>query len=107
MTDRPPGATPPADPHGLAPGAILAGRYRILELLGVGAMGAVYVAENVRISSRDAIKVQNAELAGDREAIARYTRGARNVSAIALPNICTTHDFSDTADGVTLLALEY
>ena len=107
MTDRPPDATPPADAHGLAPGAILAGRYRILELLGVGAMGAVYLAEHIRIGRKDAIKVLNAELAGDREAIARFTRGARNVSAIRHPNICTIYDFSDTEDGVTFLAMEY
>jgi len=107
MTDRPPDATPPADAHGLAPGAILAGRYRIIELLGVGAMGAVYLAEHIRIGRKDAIKVLNAELASDREAIARFTRGARNVSAIRHPNICTIYDFSDTADGVTFLAMEY
>ena len=101
-----PGQTPAeaADP---LVGQLLADRYRILKKLGEGAMGAVYVGEHLRIGRRDAIKVLRPGLAGDAEAIARFTRGTRNVSAIRHPNVCTIYDFSDTPDGVRYLAMEF
>src|SRR6185503_19217270 len=88
-------------------GQVLSGRYRIIAKLGEGAMGAVYLGEHLKIGRRDAIKVLRAGIAGDAEAIARFTRGARNVSAIRHPNVCTIYDFSDTADGQQFLAMEY
>ena len=88
-------------------GQLLADRYRIVRKLGEGAMGAVYVGEHLRIGRRDAIKVLRPGLAGDAEAIARFTRGTRNVSAIRHPNVCTIYDFSDSPEGVRYLAMEY
>ena len=87
-------------------GQVLAGRYRILEKLGEGAMGAVYLGEHVRMGRKDAIKVLRSPLAADPEAVRRFNRGARNVSAVHHPNVCTIYDFSDTAEGVTFLAME-
>jgi hypothetical protein len=87
-------------------GSVLAGRYRLVKLLGWGAMGAVYVGEHLKIGRRDAIKVLKASLARDPEAVARFARGARNASAIRHPNVCTVYDFSDTSDGLQFLAME-
>jgi len=88
-------------------GRVLAGRYRVLRRLGVGAMGAVYVAEHTRIGRQDAIKVLRAAMARDPEAIARFTRGARNVSRIRHPNVCTLYDFGNTEEGFHFLAMEF
>lgn len=88
-------------------GTVLADRYRIVARLGEGAMGAVYLGEHLRIGRRDAIKVLREGMARDAEAAARFMRGARNVSAIRHPNVCTIYDFSDTADGLQFLAMEY
>ena len=88
-------------------GTVLAGRYRIVKRLGEGAMGAVYLGEHLKIGRRDAIKVLRDSLATDREATLRFLRGARNVSAIRHPNVCTIYDFSDTADGLQFLAMEF
>jgi eukaryotic-like serine/threonine-protein kinase len=88
-------------------GTILAGRYRVIRRLGVGAMGAVYLGEHTRIGRRDAIKVLRAAMARDPEAIARFTRGARNVSRIRHPNVCTLYDFGNTEEGFHFLAMEY
>jgi predicted Ser/Thr protein kinase len=88
-------------------GRVLAGRYRILAKLGEGAMGAVYLGEHLHIGRRDAIKLLRPGLAGDAEAIARFTRGTRNVSAIHHPNVCAIYDFSDTPEGFRYLAMEY
>jgi serine/threonine-protein kinase len=70
-------------------------------------MGAVYVGEHLRMGRRDAIKVLRPGLARDAEATARFVRGARNVSTIRHPNVCTIYDFSDTDDGLQFLAMEY
>lgn len=88
-------------------GQVLAGRYRIVSLLGTGAMGAVYIGEHLRMGRRDAIKVLRTGVARDPETIARFTRGARNVSAVRHPNVCTIYDFGDTDDGLQFLAMEY
>lgn len=87
-------------------GSVLAGRYRILQKLGEGAMGTVYLGEHLRIGRRDAIKVLRNALSTDRETIARFIRGARILSSIHHPNVCTIYDFSDTDDGLQFLAME-
>lgn len=96
--------SPPAD---ALVGTVLAGRYRIEKLLGVGAMGAVYLGQHLKIGRRDAIKVLHSSMARDPDAIARFDRGARNVGAIRHPNVCTIYDFSDTDDGLQYLAMEF
>ncbi|TVP60918.1 MAG: serine/threonine protein kinase, partial [Gemmatimonadales bacterium] len=88
-------------------GTILAGRYRILSLLGEGAMGAVYLGEHLKIGRRDALKVLRPSLARDEEAIARFTRGARNASGIRHRNVCAIYDFGTTEEGLHFLAMEY
>jgi hypothetical protein len=103
-----PGGTPaPAEAPPTLVGTVLAGRYRILSKLGEGAMGAVYLGEHLRIGRRDAIKVLRESLEGDAEALARFSRGTRNVSLIQHPNVCTVYDFGDTDDGRRYLAMEY
>ncbi|MBA4156232.1 MAG: serine/threonine protein kinase [Gemmatimonadetes bacterium] len=88
-------------------GTVLAGRYRIVEKLGEGAMGAVYLGEHLKIGRMDAIKVLRDSLAADPEAIARFTRGARNVGGIQHPNVCTVYDYSETDDGHQFWAMEF
>ena len=94
-------------PDGSLVGRILGGRYRILRKLGEGAMGAVYLGEHMKIGRQDAIKVLRDALATDPDTIARFVRGTRNVSMIRHPNICTIYDYSDTADGVQFVAMEF
>lgn len=103
MTTSIPGNVPKRD----LVGTILAGRYRIIQKLGDGAMGEVYLGEHLAIGRKDAIKVLRDSLARDPEAIARFTRGTRMVSSITHPNVCTIYDFSETPDGLRFLAMEY
>jgi serine/threonine-protein kinase len=104
MPDDAAAGSPPADP---LVGRVLADRYRILSKLGEGAMGTVYLGEHLRMGRRDAIKVLRGGLAQDTEAAARFTRGARNVSAIRHSNVCAIYDFSNTEEGLQYLAMEY
>ncbi|MGI9626305.1 MAG: serine/threonine-protein kinase, partial [Longimicrobiales bacterium] len=104
MTEETQGASP-------APGAeligkVLAGRYRILELLGQGAMGSVYVGEHLKMGRKDAIKVLRKSIADDEEAIARFVRGAQHASKVRHPNVCSIYDFAESEDGTAFLAME-
>jgi serine/threonine protein kinase len=104
VTDSSTPAQPAPDP---LVGELLAGRYRILSKIGEGAMGAVYLGEHVRMGRRDAIKVLRNDVHSDAESMSRFVRGARNVSLIRHPNVCTIYDFSDTAEGRQFLAMEF
>jgi hypothetical protein len=86
---------------------VVGGRYRILSRLGEGATAAVFLAEHLRIGRKDAIKILFGSVAADPEAAARFLRGARNVSAIHHPNVCTIYDFGETDEGIQFLAMEY
>ena len=64
----------------------LIARYRIVEEIGRGAMGAVYKAEDVYLGRLVALKVIAADKMPDYEAKARFDREVRAVSAVSHPN---------------------
>ncbi len=88
-------------------GRIVADRYQVLEKLGEGGMGQVYLAEHVRMGRRCALKVINPRLVSDTGAIARFDREASSASRIAHPNVAAVYDFGEASDGVVYLAMEY
>ncbi|HEU4641287.1 MAG TPA: serine/threonine-protein kinase [Gemmatimonadaceae bacterium] len=87
-------------------GQVIADRYRILERLGEGAMGRVFLAEHVKMGRRCAIKVMNRALMTDHEAIGRFNREATNASRVLHPNVAAIYDFGETSDGLIYLAME-
>jgi serine/threonine-protein kinase len=87
-------------------GKVIAERYHILELLGVGGMGRVYAAEHVALGRKSAVKVINPSLATAADAISRFNREAANASRINHPNIAQIYDFGES-DGVLYLAMEF
>ena len=79
--------------------------YEILELLGKGGMGEVYVAEDTRLKRKVALRILPPEMAGDPERRARFEREAQAVAALNHPNIVTIHSVEE-ADGVRFLTMQ-
>jgi TolB-like protein len=87
-------------------GQTLAGRYRVLSLVGAGGMGRVYLAEDAELGRRVALKLLPEHLTHDAEQARRFRQEARAASALNHPNILTVHDITE-ADGISVIASEY
>src|SRR5438132_595658 len=74
-------------------GRVIAGKFRIERLLGAGAMGEVYVAEQTSIGKRVAIKVLHKHLTGEAGIAKRFHREARAASILEHPNCIQIIDF--------------
>ncbi len=77
---------------GLEAGQLLAGKYRLLQLLGEGGMGCVWAAEDTQLGREVAVKVLSS---GAREAVAqkRFMREARTAAQLHSPNVAQVFDF--------------
>src|SRR5258708_7399406 len=81
--------------------------YRIIEKLGEGGMGVVYIAEDVLLGRRVAIKTLTARRGSDTEHFrSRFLREARAVSTLSHPHIATIHDYGETDDGQPYIVME-
>ncbi|MGC4123164.1 MAG: serine/threonine-protein kinase [Myxococcales bacterium] len=94
------------DSTALGIGALLGGKYRIERVLGRGGMGAVYLAENVDIGRKVAIKVLLPELTRDPEVLVRFRNEARAASAIRHPGIVEMIDLGKGPSGEAFLVME-
>jgi serine/threonine-protein kinase len=88
-------------------GSIIADRYHVEKKLGEGGMGAVYLAEHVKMGRKSAIKVMAQSMANDPDAIARFNREAANAARINHANVCAIYDFGETPEGTIYLAMEF
>lgn len=78
--------------------------YRIIDKLGEGGMGAVYLAEDLHLARRVAIKFLTST---DHHYRARFIREARAVSALNHPNIAMVHDYGETPEGQPFIVMEF
>ena len=77
---------------GIAPGDVLANRYRIERELGRGGMGAVYLAHDEVLGERVALKVIAAAFAADGPPVERFRREVAAARKVTHPNVIRIHD---------------
>jgi hypothetical protein len=87
-------------------GVTVAGRFQIIERIGVGGMGTVYRAEQVGLGRSVALKILKRELIFDRDTVTRFHREARAMSLLTHPNTVRVFDFGETPEGLLFLAME-
>jgi serine/threonine-protein kinase len=75
-------------------GRVVGGRYRLLAPLGSGASAEVYLADDVRLRRRVAVKVLHAALADDESFLRRFRAEARAAAALSHPNILAVFDWN-------------
>ncbi|HYN21482.1 MAG TPA: protein kinase [Thermoanaerobaculia bacterium] len=80
------------------PGSILDGKYEIVEPLGSGGMGEVYLVRHVHLHELRVIKILRKDLQADPAAQKRFTREARLATQIKHPNVAILYDFSTLPD---------
>jgi tetratricopeptide (TPR) repeat protein len=89
----------------LAPGSVIA-HFKIVRLLGHGGMGEVYLAEDLALGRRVALKLLPAAFRRDPERVRRFAREARAAAALNHPHIVTVHEVGET-DGHSFIATEF
>jgi len=87
-------------------GTELAGKYKIIDVVGKGGMGIVYKAEDTKLKRNVALKFLPPELTKDKEAKVRFVLEAQAAAALSHPNICTIHEI-DEEEGKSFIAMEY
>jgi tetratricopeptide (TPR) repeat protein/predicted Ser/Thr protein kinase len=80
--------------------------YRILEKLGQGGMGVVYLGEDINLGRQVAIKFLSASASDTHHFKARFLREARAASHLNHPYIATIYDYGETPDGHPFIVME-
>ncbi len=88
------------------PGTMLAGRYRIVGLLGRGGMGEVYRAEDLKLGQPVALKFLSKAVTDHADRLARFHQEVRLARQVSHPNVCRVHDIAETG-GQHFLSMEY
>jgi eukaryotic-like serine/threonine-protein kinase len=92
-------------PEPVVPGRVLGGRYRLDHELARGGMASVWVAEDVLLARRVAIKLLHPELAVDDALRTRFRREAISAARLTHPNIVATYDTGDD-NGTAYIVME-
>lgn len=88
------------------PNISVIGKYRIIELVGEGAMGVVYRAHDSVLDRTVAIKVMNESIARQEDLRKRFLREAQAAGSLQHPNVVSIYDLGDQ-DGHLFIAMEF
>jgi serine/threonine protein kinase len=89
-----------------APGSIIAGRYRLVSLLGRGGMGEVYRADDLTLDQPVALKFLPADVAADADRLAQFHAELRIARQVSHKNVCRLYDLGEY-EGRRFLTMEY
>jgi eukaryotic-like serine/threonine-protein kinase len=114
MPDPPSGGTPGVDPtltsvdvtRRFAPGTLVAGRYRVIAVAGVGGMGVVYRARDEELGVDTALKVLRPDLGADPRVVERFRSELRLAREVSHKNVVRIHDIGEH-DGLRFLTMRY
>src|SRR5687768_14809800 len=81
--------------------------YELIRPLGSGGMGEVWLATEVHLRRKVALKLLPTDLTRDSRRVKRFEQEARAASALSHPNVCTILALGVTADGQHYIAMEY
>ena len=90
----------------LAPGTVVAGKYRVEHKLGIGGMGEVYLATHDVLGIRVAIKVLLPVVVRDKQIVARFLQEARAAARIEGEHIARVSDVGTLQDGTPFMVME-
>ncbi len=82
------------------------GHYVVLNPIGSGGMGEVYVARDPKLGRKVAIKLLPVRMSAERDTLTRFTQEARSASALNHPNIVTIHEVG-ASEGTPFIVMEY
>ncbi|MGO9835013.1 MAG: serine/threonine protein kinase [Polyangiaceae bacterium] len=92
---------------GVREGDILAGKYRVQRVLGIGGMGVVVAAHHMQLDERVALKFLLPEALGNPEAVARFAREARAAVKIKSEHVARVSDVGTLPNGAPYMVMEY
>lgn len=83
------------------------GRYRLLHKMGTGGMESVYLAEQITLRKKVAVKILDPSYGKDLEFVNAFERAARVAANVNHRNVVSVVDFDKLEDGSLLIAMEY
>lgn len=88
------------------PGDVLAGKYRVESVLGIGGMGVVVLVEHLELSQQMAIKLMHPAATGDPQAVARFLREARAAAGLKSEHVVRIYDTGTLDSGAPFMVME-
>src|SRR5512140_3199050 len=88
------------------PGDILAGKYRVDRVIGIGGMGVVVAATHLELLEQRAIKFMLPKAMADAELVERFVREARAASRLRSEHVTRVHDVGRLESGSPYLVME-
>lgn len=104
--DAKPISVDPSDPATLPEGMLLAQRYKIVQILGQGGMGAVYKATDLELNRTVALKVIRPELAREKAIVERFKQELLLAHQVTHRNVIRIYDLSE-AEGMKFITMEF
>ncbi len=92
---------------GVREGDVLAGKYRVERVLGVGGMGVVVAAHHIQLDEKVALKFLLPEALGNADAVSRFLREARAAVRIKSEHVARVTDVGTLPNGAPYIVMEY
>src|SRR5580692_7613109 len=92
---------------GVRPGDVLAGKYRVERVLGIGGMGVVVAATHLQLETKVALKFLLPTMLGNHEVVGRFAREARAAVKIPSEHVARVLDVGTLENGAPFMVMEY